>query len=275
MAEEQNTTIANTDSNLAVEADSLTPEETELIKEMMDIGVFYGRSKARTNPKMRKYILTNRSGFSVIDLRKTLESLKKNLKLIEEVVAQKGTILFVGTSPSSKNIVKEVAEATEMPYVTERWLGGTLTNFETISKRINHLKRLKKEKVEGDWDKYTKKEQLDFEKELAKLERLFGGIESLNILPQLLFITNVSTNEIPAKEARVAGIPAVGVINTDANPRLIDHAIPANERSTKSIEFIMNKVREAVLAGKAKQATLAEVKKEEKKEEPKEQEKES
>ncbi|MEX2054242.1 MAG: 30S ribosomal protein S2 [Candidatus Colwellbacteria bacterium] len=258
------TTLA--DTNIP-DLDTLTPEETELIKSMMDIGVFYGRSKARTNPKMRKFILTNRSGFSVIDLQKTIEALVRATKMVEDAVAQKETVLLVGVSPSVKGAIKEVAEETNMPYVTERWLGGTLTNFETISKRINHLKKLKEEKAEGGWDKYTKKEQLDLEKELNKLQRLFGGIETLTSLPKLVFVADVASNQIPAKEARALGIPVLGIINTDADPSLVDQGIPANERSVKSVEFIMDRTKEAILAGKVRQVSLDESKGEDKEKE--------
>src|SRR3989338_10715893 len=201
-----------TKENIAqLETDSLSVEETEIIKNMMDLGVFYGSSKARTNPKMRKYILTNRSGFSVIDLEKTLEGLKKTSAAIEGVVVGGGMVLLVGIAPSVKGTIKQMAEELDLPYVAARWLGGTLTNFETISKRINHLKKLKEEKASGDWNKYTKKEQLDLEKELTKLARLFGGLEKMNKLPQMVFVADVSSNVTPAQEARSLGIPVSGI----------------------------------------------------------------
>ena len=239
-----------------LEVDTLSPEETEAIKNMMDLGVFYGSSKARTNPKMRKYILTNRSGFSVIDLEKTLEGIKKTSAAIDAVVASGGMILLVGLSPSVKGAIKEMAEELDLPHVTERWLGGTLTNFETISKRINQLKKLKEEKANGDWDKYTKKEQLDLEKELTKLNRFFGGLEKMNKLPQMVFIADISSNVIPAKEARILGIPIAGLINTDANPKLVDYGIAANERNVKSAEFILEKIKNVIIAAKAKQVVV-------------------
>ena len=240
-----------------LEADSLSPEETETIKSMMDLGVFYGSSKARTNPKMRKYLLTNSSGFSVIDLEKTLEGIKRTSAAIEEVVVNGGMVLLVGISPSVKGAIGEMAAELDLPYVTERWLGGTLTNFETISKRINHLKKLKEDKANGDWDKYTKKEQLDLGKELTKLSRLFGGLEKLNKLPQMVFVADVSSNVTPAKEAKSLGIPVAGIINTDANPRLVDYGIAANEKNVKSAEFILEKIKSVIIAAKAKQATVA------------------
>src|SRR3989344_4652224 len=240
-----------------LETDSLSVEETEIIKEMMDLGVFYGSSKARTNPKMRKYILTNRSGFSVIDLEKTLEGIKKTSAAIDAVVSSGGMILLVGLSPSVKGAIKEMAEELDLPHVTERWLGGTLTNFETISKRINQLKKLKEEKANGDWDKYTKKEQLDLEKELTKLNRFFGGLEKMNKLPQMVFIADISSNVIPAKEARILGIPIAGLINTDANPKLVDYGIAANERNAKSAEFILEKIKDVIAVAQTKQVVVA------------------
>ena len=251
-----------TKENIAqLETDSLSVEETEIIKEMMDLGVFYGSSKARTNPKMRKYILTNRSGFSVIDLEKTLEGLKRTSAAIEEVVMSGGMVLLVGISPSVKGIIKQMAEELDLPFVAERWLGGTLTNFETISKRINYLKKLKEEKANKDWDKYTKKEQLDLEKELKKLSRFFGGLEKMNKLPQMVFVADVSSDITPAKEAKSLGIRVAGIINTDANPKLVDYGIAANEKNAKSAEFILDKIKNVISEAKAKQvvAVSAEV----------------
>lgn len=253
MAAKDNTDVKINDT-AELEADVLSPEDTEAIKHMMDLGVFYGSSKARTNPKMRKYILTNRSGFSVIDLEKTLEGLKRTTAAIEEVVVSGGTVLLVGISPSVKGAIEEMAQELGLPYVAERWLGGTLTNFETISKRISYLKKLKEDKANGDWDKYTKKEQLDLEKELMKLSRFFGGLEKMNKLPQMVFVADVSSDVTPAKEAKSLSIPVAGIINTDANPKLVDYGIAANERNAKSVEFVLNKIKTAIVNAQAKQA---------------------
>lgn len=256
MAEKEVMETIAKENTTQLEADSLSPEETEMVKEMMDLGVFYGSSKARTNPKMRKYILTNRSGFSVIDLEKTLEGLKKTSVAIEGVVMNGGVVLLVGIAPSVKGAIKQMAEELDLPYVATRWLGGTLTNFETISKRINHLKKLKEEKASGDWSKYTKKEQLDLEKELTKLTRLFGGLEKMNKLPQMVFVADISSNVTPAKEAKSLGISIAGIINTDANPKLVDYGIAANERNAKSAEFILEKVKNVISEAKTKQITV-------------------
>ena len=253
MAEKEVINTVDKENTAPVEADVLSPEETEMVKDMMDLGVFYGSSKARTNPKMRKYILTNRSGFSVIDLEKTIEGLKKTSAALEAVVVSGGMVLIVGISPSVKGMIKEMAEELGLPYVAERWLGGTLTNFETISKRINQLKKLKEEKSKGDWDKYTKKEQLDLEKELIKLSRFFGGLEKMNKLPQMVFVADISSDVTPAKEAKSLGIPVAGIINTDANPKLVDYGIAANDRNAKSAEFLLEKIKEVIKAAQAKQ----------------------
>ena len=256
MTEKEVIEVDTKTSPTQLEAESLTPEETEMIKHMMDLGVFYGSSKARTNPKMRKYILTNRSGFSVIDLEKTLEGIKRTSAAIEGIVINGGTILLVGISPSVKGEIEEMAKELGLPYVAERWLGGTLTNFETISKRINQLKKLKEDKANGDWDKYTKKEQLDLEKELVKLSRFFGGLEKMNKLPQMVFVADISSDETPAKEAKSLGIPVAGIINTDANPKLVDYGIAANERNAKSAEFILEKIKNVIAAAQAKQVVV-------------------
>lgn len=255
MAEKQSIETKNQETTEMEQAAVLSPEETEMVKQMMDLGVFYGSSKARTNPKMRKYILTNRSGFSVIDLEKTLEGIKKTSAALESVIVSGGTVLLVGVAPSVKGSIKEMAEELGLPYVTERWLGGILTNFETISKRINQMKKLKEDKARGDWDKYTKKEQLDLEKELVKLSRFFGGLEKMNKLPQMVFVADVSSNTTPAREAKRVGIPVTGIINTDANPKLVDYGIAANERSAKSAEFILEKVKSVI--AKAQQKVVA------------------
>jgi len=228
------------------EGQSLPTQENQLVSEMMNLGVFYGQSKSRTNPKMRKYILANRSGFSVINLEKTLIKLEAAGKVIKEVVAKGEKVMVVGTSPSVRQSVKSLGEELDLPYVTERWLGGTLTNFNTISKRIKHLKKLKEEQKNKAWDKYTKKEKLDKERELSKLDKLFGGIEDLEKPPGLLIVADTTNNESATREARALDIPVIGIINTDADPSWVDVGIPANDKSIKSVEFIMNKIKELI-----------------------------
>jgi len=227
-------------------------EDKDLFNRMMEVGVFYGRSKSKTNPLTKKFIAANRSGFEIIDLQKSITHLKKACEAIEKVVANKGSILFVGTSPASKKVLRKVAEELESPYVTERWLGGTLTNFKTITDRINHFKKLKEDRSAGKLEKYTKKERVKLDKELVKLERLFGGIEFLDRMPSMMFIADITENKHAANEARKKGIPITALINTDANPNFVDYPIPANDRNLKSTELVMEYIKQAVEDGKKK-----------------------
>lgn len=229
---------------------SLSPEDRELFHQMMEAGVFYGRSKSKTNPLMKKYVAMTRSGFEVIDLEKTILKLKEAAVMLKERVASGDTVLFVGTSPAVKQKVEKTAKKLGMPYVTERWLGGTLTNFDTIAKRISHFKKLKDDKAKGRLEKYTKKEQLSIDRELAKLTRLFSGIEGMDGLPDVLFIADITENEYAAKEARQIGIPVVSMLNTDANPELADYGIPANDRSLESAELVIGYLEEAMSGDK-------------------------
>ena len=230
----------------------LSPEESKLMHEMMELGIFYGRSKSRTNPKMKPFIVNNRSGFGVINLRKTYVALQKLNEVVADAVQKQGLILLVGTSPSVKNAIKEAADELGLPYVTERWLGGTLTNFDTISKRIKYFKKLREDKMSGELAKYTKKEQLKLERELFKLEKLFGGIRNLDRIPSLVFVADLRNNELAAKEAREVGVKVVGILNTDANPDLVDYGIPANDRNRDGVEFLVNKFKTAIQEERAK-----------------------
>ncbi|PIR98516.1 MAG: 30S ribosomal protein S2 [Candidatus Colwellbacteria bacterium CG10_big_fil_rev_8_21_14_0_10_41_28] len=234
------------------EASSLNAKDTKAIEEMMEFGMFYGRSKSRTNPKMKPFIMANRSGFEVIDLEKTIFGIDRVVKAIKDIYEKGGEIVLVGTSPASKRKIREVGEATNTPYVNERWLGGTLTNFETISKRIKHLRKLKEQKASGGWEKYTKKEELSFKKELLKLEKLLGGIEHLNKIPQMVLIADIYQNEIPSREARQMGVDVAAIINTDSDPDKTDYIIPANDRSIQSVEYILDIIKEAIVEAKTK-----------------------
>jgi small subunit ribosomal protein S2 len=230
---------------------TLTPDEEAGMRQMMEASVFYGHGKARTNPKMRPHILATRSGMEVINLSKTIEMLDKAKKAIENTVKGGGTVFFVGTTPATKTPIKETAEALDLPYVVERWLGGMFTNFETISERINYFRKLKKDKANGKFEKYTKKERLKLSKELDKLEILFGGVESFESLPALVFIADLKENEIAAREARRMHIPTVALVNTDSDPDLVDFPIPANNRNVKSVALILSHIKETIEKAKA------------------------
>jgi len=239
---------------VSIEEPSLTVEEKELFQKMMDAGVFYGRSKSRTNPLMKKYVLTTRSGFEVLDLQSAIRELKAAADALGDAIKSGGTIVLVGTSPAVKNAIKSVAEKLGMPYVNERWLGGTFTNFETIIKRVKYFRKLKEDKVSGELEKYTKKEQMRMNKELTKLKRLFSGIENFEKLPAAVFIADLNENEFAAKEAKQKGISVVAMLNTDGNPKLVDYPIPANNRSRESVEIIMNYLEKVIADAKLEAA---------------------
>ncbi len=223
-----------------------TPEEEELFNQMMETAVFYGRSKARTNPLMKEYVLVTRAGFEVIDLKQTLIALQKASEFIKGIKEGNGLILLVGTSPAAKAVVKELGEKLDLPAVTERWLGGTLTNFKVLGERINQFRKLKADIAAQKFEKYTKKEKLELDRELARSEILFGGIEKLDRLPSLLVIADLAMNTLAAKEAKRTGIPVVALTNTDADPRLAQYVIPANDKNPKSIKLILDYLAKAI-----------------------------
>lgn len=216
------------------------------LKLMMENGVFYGLGKSKTNPKMKPYILSVKAKVQIIDLLKTMELLDQALKAIKDKVKAGGLILFVGTTPAAKSIVKNTAEKLGMPYVTERWLGGTLTNFKTITDRINYMKKLRADKESGNLEKYTKKERLDLGKDLERLSKLFGGIELLAKLPAAVVIFDLKNNETAAREAKRMNIPTIAFLNTNANPDLATYPVPANDKNIKSIELLMSYIESGI-----------------------------
>ncbi len=251
--------VQDIDDKASQEESVLPIEDRELFDRMMESGVFRGRSKSKTNPLMKKYIVSTRSGYEIIDLQKTIESLKKAAEAMQRVIRERKTILMVGTGPAAKSIVKETAKRLDIQYVTERWLGGTLTNFDTISKRIKHFKKLRDDKEAGKLDRYTKKEQLDKTKELAKLRKFFEGIEGLNQLPAMVFLADLSGGKYAAKEAKIKGIPVVAILNTDADISLVDYPIPANDMGIDSIRLIMEYIEKAIVEARATVPLQAEI----------------
>lgn len=230
---------------------TLTSAEEAEMKAMIENHVFYGHAKSKTNPKNRKNIAATRSGIEVIDLLKTMKSLENVSKLIKDKVSKGGTILFVGTTPAAKFAIKETAVRLGMPYIIERWLGGTLTNFKTISSRVAHFKKLEDDKKTGRWEKYTKKERVGIDRELNRFEKLLRGISNMDRNPSLVFVADLGTNEIAAHEAKRMKIPSIAIVNTTSDPDLVDYAIPANDRNSKSISYILSKIETAVSEGRA------------------------
>lgn len=207
------------------------------IKQLLEAGVHFGHQTHRWNPKMRPYIFTERSGIHIIDLRQTLEQLGKGFDQVRDVTARSGVVLFVATKKQARHAVAEAATNAKMPHITERWLGGMLTNFPTTHKRILYMRELERMEASTEMDTLPKKEALRLRAEMAKLQRNLGGVRDLSALPQALFILDVNTEEIAVREASRLGIPVVAVVDTNSDPDLIDIVIPGNDDAIRAAEL--------------------------------------
>jgi small subunit ribosomal protein S2 len=239
------------------------------IEQMLAAGVHFGHQKARWNPRMAPFIFGQKEGVHIIDLQKTEEKLAEALKFVGEVVSSGKKILFIGTKRQAKEPTKKSAESCGMPYVVERWLGGTFTNFGTVKKQIKKLKDLKEKEKSGELSKYTKKEQLLFKEEIRRLEKLFGGIADLDNFPSAIFVVDITHDSIPVREAQKVSIPIVALVDTNADPGKVDYPIPANDDAIKSIELMCNIIAEKIKESKKEQKVLAPKEKQEKEEETK------
>ena len=241
------------EAELNKEEASSAPKESvnmPVLEEMMKAGLFAGRKSSKTHPRMKNFIFGIRNKSSVIDLEETLKVLESAMEFIKSKVASKGNLLLVGTTPSAKKSVDELARRLQLPFVTERWLGGTLTNFKTLSKRIAYFKKLKSDKESGRLDKYTKKERVDFDRQIKKMTVMFSGLEEMQNTPDVLFVVDVSENMTAVREAKRLKIPVVGILNTDTDPETVEYPIPANDRSKTSIDWILGRLEKAVQDGR-------------------------
>ena len=231
-----------------------------LVKELLEAGSHFGHQTRRWNPKMGKFIFGVRGGVHIIDLTKTVNYLQDAIKFAQSVTESGGKILFVGTKRQAMAIVKDEAIKAGQPYVTERWLGGMLTNFRTIQSRVKRLKELQDGLDSGDYAaKYNKKEVLDLTNERDALLRIFGGIQDMNEQPKAVFVVDAVRDDIAVTEARNLNIPVIAIIDTNANPDVADHIIPANDDAIKSIRVITHAIAEAATVGAetyAKQAAI-------------------
>ena len=220
------------------------------IEEMTAAGVNFGHKISKLHPKMKPYVSGVKNGVHIFDLEKTSKEFAKALAFISKIVSEGKSIIFVGTKIQLKAIIKETAETCGIPSVTERWLGGTFTNFETIQKRVSYFKDLEKKKETGDLEKYTKKEQLDFGKEIAKLKIKFDGIRNMSKLPEAVFIFGLDKDITCAREAKKKGIKIVAIVDTNVNPDIVDYIIPANDDAISSVRYIIDKVKDVIINSK-------------------------
>lgn len=219
------------------------------IKALLEAGAHFGHQTNRWNPKMRPYIFTGRNGIHIIDLQKTISGLTNAYHFVADLVAGGGKILFVGTKKQAQEAVAEEAARASQFYITQRWLGGTLTNFTTIRNRLRYLADLEAQRDRGDFAKLTKAEGLKLEEEIGKLNRVFGGIKTMDRLPGALFVVDPHKEELAVKEAHKSGIPVVAMVDTNCDPDLIDYIIPCNDDAIRGIRLMTSKIADAAIEG--------------------------
>jgi len=224
--------------------------DTVTIKQLLEAGAHFGHQTSRWHPRMKKYIFTKRNGIHIIDLEQTADGLDKACLFIQEVVAEGGSILFVGTKKQAQEAVEEEAKRCGMYYVNQRWIGGVLTNFATIQARIDYLVRLEDQQTRGDLNRLPKKEALKLGEEILHLNRLMGGFKEMTSLPSALFIVDPTKEKIALAEAKRVGIPVVAIVDTNCNPDDVDYPIPANDDAVRAIRLICSKIADSVIEGK-------------------------
>ena len=223
------------------------------IKELLEAGAHFGHQTSRWHPKMAPFIHSKRDGSHVIDLTKTVEALNSALNFLGDTAAAGKQILLVSTKRQAKDKIKEVALATNMPYVTERWLGGMLTNYNTISGRIKHLVDLENRMASGELEnRYSKLEVQRYGEEIEEMNHLYGGVKELHAKPGAVFVVDMQNDIIAVKEARKLGVPVIGLADTNVDPSIADYPIPCNDDATKTINLILDYVQQAITDGRAK-----------------------
>ncbi len=224
---------------------------TTSMREMLECGVHFGHQTRYWNPKMAPFIFGHRNKIHIINLEKTLELYQEALKFVRQLTANKGVILFVGTKRQAREIIREEAQRCATPYVDHRWLGGMLTNYKTVKQSIKRLKDMEAMTRDGSFDKMPKKEALNFQREIVKLDRSLGGIKDMNGLPDALFVVDVGYHKGAVAEAQKLGIPIIAVVDTNHNPEDIDYVIPGNDDSSRAIQLYVRGIADAVLEGRS------------------------
>jgi small subunit ribosomal protein S2 len=221
------------------------------VKELLEAGVHFGHQTRRWHPKMRRYIFGEREGIHIIDLLQTVDRLEQARVFAQDLASRGGIILFVGTKKQAKDVVKEVSEQAGMLYVNERWLGGLLTNFNTIRKRIQRLHDLRRLKAEGQLDLLPTKERMSMEAELEKLEINLSGVAGMERLPDAVFVADLKVEEIGVREANRLDLTTIGLVDTNCDPELVDYVIPGNDDAIRSCELVIRAIGEAAATGRA------------------------
>ena len=220
------------------------------MKQLLEAGVHFGHQTRRWDPRMRPYIYTDRNGIYIIDLQKTAKKIDEAYAVLKSIIDEGKTVIFVGTKKQAQECVKEEAERCGMYYVNQRWLGGMLTNFDTIKKRIERLKKLEAMETDGTFDVLPKKEVIILKKEMEKLEKNLGGIKNMTEVPGAMFVVDPKKERIAILEARKLGIPVIGLVDTNCNPEDVDYVIPGNDDAIRAIKLIVEAMANAVLDSK-------------------------
>jgi small subunit ribosomal protein S2 len=234
--------------------------QTPTYKELLDAGCHFGHMKRKWNPKMRPFIFMERKGIHVIDLHRTIESLEEAGKVLRQMAKSGKKIMFVGTKKQARAIVEKAARSVNMPFVTDRWLGGMMTNFSTIRKSVRKMQSIERMLNDGTLDNITKKERLTMTRSHTKLNRIFGGIAQLNRLPHTLLIIDISHEHLAVAEANRLGVSTIGVVDTNADPSVVNYAIPSNDDASKAIEIIVDYLTEAIREGLEERKSMKEEK---------------
>ncbi len=224
------------------------------LKDLLEAGVHFGHQTRKWNPKMKPYIFIARNGIYIIDLQKTLRAIRRASDFLRDLAAKGGTVLFVGTKKQAKVAIKECATRCSMPYVTERWLGGMLTNYTTVHKSVARLEEIEAMMADGRLESYSKKEQLEIGRDYEKLVKNLGGIRRMKELPQALFVIDTKEEETAVREANKLGIPVIGIVDTNADPDVIQYPIPGNDDAIRAIVLFARSVAKAIEEGRAARA---------------------
>jgi len=219
------------------------------MRELLEAGVHFGHQTRRWNPKMRPYIFTERNGIHIVDLRMTVSQAERAYKLVEDATTKGGSILFVGTKKQAQDAVRKAADACGMPYVNHRWLGGMLTNFQTIHRRIMYMRELERMDTSGEMDALPKKERLRLRREMAKLQATLGGVRDMHKTPEVVFIIDINEEHIAVAEAARLQIPIIALVDTNCDPDLIDLVIPGNDDAIRAAYLLSNAMAEAATKG--------------------------
>lgn len=225
------------------------------IEEMNSQGLHLGHRISKLHPRMARFIIGIRNTVHIFDLKKTKSALKEALKFIADLFEKGGEMLLVGTKPPLRNLVEKTARDCGIPFVTERWLGGTFTNFKVISKRARYFQQLENQKAQGEFEKFSKKEKIRKERELAEMRKKFEGIKNLEKIPEAVFICDLQKDKLCLKEAKEKGVKVIAICDTNVDPSLVDYPIPANDDSLNSVKYILEKVAQIIKELKAKSLT--------------------